>query len=237
MSTRFQWFRVTPMRQKELKAASERFLKEKYVDSRGFGVLLQDVRSNYLNGQYIEKTIVKQRVVDPFGKETIFEIPQYRTVFFRLASTSPQLELVNPLRSLGQFLTFFGDCTDNATTVEPVSFELAAVCDLLRNDGEEVSARHVSISNIALSNTVSADASIHGEEDVMSSVSSFVGKRRHLFSGAKTRFRLDGDDYCAELNSSGRVRLLLGDAAKFAGAFRRILGKLSGGGDRNGKAE
>ena len=237
MSTRFKWFSVSPMRREELKAASERFLKEKYVDSKGFGVLLQDVRSNYLNGQYIEKTIVKERVVDPFGKETVFEIPQYRTVFFRLASSFPQLELVNPLRSLGQFLTFFGDCTDNSTAVEPVIFDLASVCDLLHKDGEQVTVRNASVSNIVLSNTVSADASIHGEEDVMSSVNSFMGKRKYLFSGTKTTFRLAGEDYCAELSSSGRVRLLMGDVAKFTGAFRRILGKVAGAAANDGNGD
>lgn len=226
MSTRYQWFRIDPFTQNDLRKASEIFIREKYSERRGYGVIVGEVRPDHLSGEFIEKTILKERIVDPFGKEAIFEIPQYRKLSFELSTTYPQMEMVNCPRTVGQFLTFVGDSLENRVAIAPVSFDVGSVIRLLKANKGAFSVQRVHAKNIVLSTTVSAEAVVQGTEDVNRLLSKFVGKHRFEMASARIHFSMEDKEYLAEMASGGRIRLITGDGPRFGQEIRRVLALL-----------
>ena len=204
----------------------ERLLREKFEDSRGIGVLVGEVRSGHITGQFIERTVLKERVVDPFGKETFFEIPRYLSTAFRLSSTYPQLQIADPPRSLGTFTTFLGDCLENKVTIEPIPIKLDRLRGAMGRSAKRVVVLSTVASNISLSNTVAAEATISGEEDVSAFVREFLGRRRYNFATARFQFEVEHEVFCSEVSGSGRVRLIAGEQAAFAVFMRKMLGEI-----------
>ena len=228
MTTRLQWFSVTPMREKDIETVHRRFLAEKYSDERGYGVILQEARRSRLRGAYVEKAMIKEFIVDPFGKRTVFEIPRYMSVGFLLTSEYPGLEIVNSPRSIGRFLSFLGDCLENRVAIEPIAFGLVAIQAALKGHTEKVVLQAVSLKDIALSGTVSADADISGTDDVAEFVSQLTGRRRYDYSGARFCVESKGTQYRVEVNSNGKVKVIAGDASEFARLFRIVMGSVHG---------
>lgn len=226
MSTRYQWFGINPFTQNDLQKASEIFVREKYSERRGYGVIVGEVRPDHLSGEFIEKTIIKERIVDPFGKEALFEIPQYRKLSFELTTAYPQLQMINCPRTVGQFLTFVGDCLENRVAITPVSFDIGSVIRLLKSNKGTFAVQKVHARNIILSNTVSAEAVVQGTEDVNRLLTKFVGKHRFELASARMHFSVEDKEYVTEMTSSGRVRLLMGDGNRFGREIRRVLSLL-----------
>lgn len=223
MSTRFQWSEIKPFSPTEFSKLSKVFLREKYTEQRGFGVLLRERRDDYIVGDFIEKSISKERIIDPFGKETLFEIPRYRSLSFRVSIAYPQLTLINLHRSVGVFVTFLGDALDNRITITPIVFDLPQVINLLRKNAEVTSVEKLHARNITLTRTISAEAIVQGAEDVTKAAANLIGKKAFLFSSARIQFSLDGNLFSTEIMATGRVRLLKGDDDRFAQAIGGLL--------------
>lgn len=226
MATRLQWFSVDPMREKAMEALHARFLAENYSEERGYGVVLQEARRTRLRGAYVEKAMIKEFVVDPFGTKSVFEIPRYMSVGFLLTREYPGLEIANAPRSLGRFLSFLGDCTENRVAIEPIGFGLVAIQAALKRHADNVVVQAVSLRDIVLSGTASADAEISGTDDVSGFVSQLTGYRRYDYFGASLSIESNGSKYQVEVNGNGRVKVIAGNALDFARLFRIVISSM-----------
>ena len=160
-----------------------------------------------------------EKIQDPFGK--VFEMPifGFDEIDFRLYNTTPKLEildassdatniLVNKLVSMFPKARAISDAQ-----AEPLKW-LAALSPNLQS--YEVTA--MTLTEIAVTNSISAKVSLDGVQDVRSGLQKLIGNRKHVvqklriesvIAGSNSRIDLYADGKAAFTSSNDKVSQFL----------------------------
>lgn len=165
-------------------------LKTKPFTSSGkHGFVIDRVRENFVEARYFERIEYKDSVIDPFGKELLFDRVEFRKSAFRVSSSQPSIELREPPRSVQPLINQLSELVD---------FQLAISTELIDvlSWAEKIQAilRHssiidsVQINTLALRENVTAKMIVKGDVDVRSSYLDLTKNRKYTLEKVQLRF-------------------------------------------------
>lgn len=201
--TRLRWFKIRPFDRKSLHKLAEGMLAAKFDDETGVGFIVGDVHKDKVTGRFVKRETVTRSITDAQGEVQSIHFTDFSTIHFTFTTDAPNLELVNPPRSLLEFVTAIGDLLDNKVAILPVEATCRGWLDALIKAGCSMRPTKLVTDNIALSDSVTVKAAFSGTRNVQREVLSFlngkkcdpvevVGEIEFEEESAKIRIKIDG---------------------------------------------
>ncbi len=175
-----------------------------YSRTRRAGFQLDEVRRDFLRGRFIERLEWDEALNDPAGGEVQVRRLEVRQVRFRISAERPQLELLDPPRSLGSFVEQLSGISGQALRFSEVPVTPDAWLQALEARLGRVAVTGITAAGVVLSPSTNAAVAITGSEDV----------RRFLPQFARDQ-KLNIERIVAFLTApvGGRIELLVGGRA------------------------
>ncbi|MCK9376195.1 MAG: hypothetical protein M0P73_08600 [Syntrophobacterales bacterium] len=156
------------------------------------GFILERVRDTSIEARYIEKLISKEKVLDPFGNEEIFNYVTYRQVAFTLFDEFPNIELWDPPRSINVYLSRLLELSNFSLSVNHLQINLldwvAAFQDQLNRT---IVIDSLQISGLEIENGVNAKVLLKGDKDVRAAVKQFTNNRQYILEKLQLKVKFD----------------------------------------------
>lgn len=174
------------------------------------GFVVQRVRDNLIEAHYIEKLSYQETVVDPFGREAVFERIRYRTIDFTLFSEFPNIELREAHRSTREFLSKLIELCSFSVTIEPIAVDLLRwVEDIQRDIKVKSIVDSVQVSGLELEAGIHAKVLIKGDSDVRAALDrlAFAKKFELEKVQVKAKMRAGGQPVPIHISSSGTAKI------------------------------
>lgn len=201
------------------------------LNKRSFGEEMQDgfridhVRDSYVQGTFFEKVVSEEIVRDPFGAEFRFERISYRNVIFSLTTEFPQLEVVNPPRSITLFLNRLSEVNDFKLSVAALSTPpMLWAANTAKALGSTFTVKQADIADLVVTDNVLARVSLSSQEDVMTALDYMTTGKHHKLD--KLHMDLLSDDHGhvkITLSSDGVLRCSDGTASETIVAVRESI--------------
>src|SRR5438874_5095259 len=99
------WYNCTGFSSRKFEDASAALLKRPFRTDSLTGFKIESVSTTAVEGTYIEKTEFTETLTDPFGRVTEIPRVRYDSFNFRLFKTFPEIELIDPVRSVKGFFS------------------------------------------------------------------------------------------------------------------------------------
>lgn len=209
MSQRIRWFGITPS-EISLKKYTEAMLSSQYISGKDKGFQLEEVRRDYVTGNYIERIEWDDFIEDPMGDKIDIHRIELRQTKFRLTNKKPELEIYDAPRTLRNFVNQLSNCVGTSirlleTLIDP-NFWLGEIEKL----GYKSTVVIVNFDGLTISNNASASIIIEGSEDVRKFLEQFTENKTVRI--VKIVALLSGDrEGKVELLDKGRSRIIQGD--------------------------
>jgi len=144
------------------------------------GFLVTRVRESSIEARFIEKIISEESIIDPFGNEIKFERTSYVETAFRFSSEFPEVELLNPPRSIGPFSSrILQICNFEAAWANLNVDVLAWADNIQKNIADKIIIDRAHVKDVVFDDDVSFEATLSGTKDVRPSMRSLLGGRQH----------------------------------------------------------
>jgi len=160
-----------------------------FTSSSKHGFVIDRVREDFVEARYFERIEYKDSVIDPFGRELLFDRVEFRKSAFRVSASQPSIELREPPRSVQPLINQLSELVD---------FQLAISTELVDvlSWAEKIQAilRHssiidsVQINSLALKENVTAKMIVRGDVDVRSSYQELTKNRKYILEKVQLRF-------------------------------------------------
>ncbi|KQY03684.1 hypothetical protein ASE23_12870 [Rhizobium sp. Root73] len=192
------------------------------------GFVLEQTRENYISGSYYERLSRVERIVDPFGRESVFERLEYRRSEFLIADAYYGLEIVNPNKSVHRLISRLIEVADYRLSLHPASVDplaWAIACSELV--GERYKIETILLADVALEGNATATISVKGGEDALAASRSVLNGRSGKTE--KVQIRFAGRLGRALFNANGMVVTSADPSGPIMASARSAL--LSGAGN------
>lgn len=161
-----------------LRSVAARLRRGSFTEISDEGFILKRVRDNALDASYVERINFQEIVVDPFGRESVFDRVSYKTVDFSFTSAAPTVTIRNTHRSLNAFVSRLGVLLDFSVSIAPLTVNLFRwTREIEKTLKEPLIVEAVSATRIDLGDSVVAKAVIRGGTDVRKHLDEFLGRR------------------------------------------------------------
>ena len=167
-----------------------RGLKAMGFQDGGFdGFVLEQTRENYISGSYFERLSRIEHVVDPFGKESVFERLEYRRSEFLITDAYYGLEIINPNRSIHRLISRLIDVSDyrlslHPANVDPMTWAITSA-DLI---DEPYKIETIILADVVLGGNATAKIAVQGGDDAVSASRSVLNGRPSKTEKVQIRF-------------------------------------------------
>lgn len=199
------WINCGKISPKQFATAGESLVKLNFGKSSATGFRISTFDANVLEGSYIEKTEFTETVNDPFGNQ--IEIPRVRfdTINFRLSRKFPELEVVDPPRSIRGLLSEISRAFEFSAAIEKISVDVAQWFGATERYLKQTHVTKMVYSDIVISPGVEGGLVVTGAADVREGASAFLGKKK----GTVERIGFVGlsgqESVSCELSATGRA--------------------------------
>jgi hypothetical protein len=189
----------------------------------GFRVAL--IRRGLIHASYIERTEFVERVVDPFG--VAMEIPRVRfdSIDFRVYSSFPQLELVNPPRNTANLISSISRIFDFSSAIEKPSADITRWLLELEEEFEKLEVTSMVFTQMPIGDRTIGQLSAKGDKDVRKEVKTFLGNRPASLSKLGFSLTFEGQPAKGEITSSCRAIVEGEESGEIMEIFRKSLAK------------
>ncbi|WP_242430020.1 hypothetical protein [Kluyvera intermedia] len=103
---------------------AEKLSGDSFTEEKGRGFILNKVRSDQLNGKFVEKVIYEDKILSLYGEENIIERIEYKVTEFLFNEDSyPIAVIVNPPRTLKPFANALVRNLGFGTSMEEIVIE------------------------------------------------------------------------------------------------------------------
>ena len=219
--SRYRWFRAEwpiPMRTlaKRLKAKS---FSEKNSD----GFIVDRVRDNFIDARYVERIEYIDKILDPFGKELLFDRVEFKQCEFRISVTDPGLELIDAPRGTQGLVSRLLEASDFSLAISPISIDVLKWAERFQKLAQVSGTVDVlQIGALELETGIFAKMAIKGSKDVRKASNVFIGGSKHLVE--KIQIRLSGTNYgTVLLTNTGSAKLDVDDPSELIAKLRESL--------------
>lgn len=205
----------------------DRMQANAYTRQNGIGFRLTTVRDTEIEGVFSEKLQYSQSVFDPYGDEVIIKRVEFKDVRFRISPIFPQLELLDPPRSLKLFLSKIAEYLEFKVVIEQIEVDPLDWIDAV-DEEKSLAVTSILLSNVTISNEVLGVIRLTGSSDVRSHVRKIVGSRRYAISQAVCASKYKPSGFEVEVFSTAKLRILNGTSESILPHFRRSLPRHAG---------
>ncbi len=208
---------------REFTAAGERLLKRTFGQNSLTGFSIETFDGSVLQGTYIEKTEFTETLTDPFGEPIRIPRIRYERVQFRLAHKYPELEIVEPPRSVKNCLSEISRAFDFSATIQPITVDPTQWHAATAESFKRSVVTKLAIREIIIAPGVWGSLVVDSDVDVQKNTKDFmqtkVGQIDKL--GFNAQFRTERV-YC-ELSASARARIEAHDTDELRLILRNAL--------------
>lgn len=169
------------------------------------GFKMRHVRRDLLEGTFIERVESIESIEDPFGQTQEFRRTEYRQTYFRIGTTTPAIELINPLRTSRAFLERLWEYSGGAIYIEPARARVSDWISKLETEIDNIVVISARLSDLTLSNSVSARIELSGTSDIRRHISAFSKPHSITMDRAEFSCSLGGENYHCEVTNEGKA--------------------------------
>jgi hypothetical protein len=186
--TRYRWLAADwPIPVSTLAA---RLKTKPFTSSGKHGFVIDRVRDDWLEARYIERIEYRDSVIDPFGKELLFDRVEFRKTAFRVSASKPSIELREPPRSIQPLINQLSELVDFQLFISTESVDVFLWADkvqaLLKHSSIIDS---VQINTLELRENVTAKMIVRGSVDVRLSYQDIT--KNHKYTLEKVQLRIN----------------------------------------------
>lgn len=173
----------------DMRTLAIRLSKREYKSDTQAGFILDRARADLIEGRFVERVAVSERVVSPFGVEELFDRVEFRIVEFRATDGDHGLEVINPPRSTTMFLNHLSEACDDALALQAVDINPLVWGSLISDQvGDRCQFVSLQLSKLSLSETTSAQIVLNGTSDVRPYLDDLAGGRKFVVDKVKMEF-------------------------------------------------
>ena len=186
---------------------SKTLLANQYSDLTGSGFLLSSSGSKKISGKYIEKSIDKSVVTDPFGNETESALITYYVSRFSIENSSSLLELNSPPRSLRKFISELHSLLGLGMELSDIQVDPFVWLEQIERSLSPVTVKHISASGIMVPKGGLGKVSVSGKKDIRKEFSKLIGDKKRNIDSIKFVAVINNCRISTELLKTGTVRV------------------------------
>jgi len=190
-----------------LSSITKGFLANQYTDSKGRGFLLSSSGSRKISGKYIEKTVDKMVVIDPFGKETESSSITYYISKFTIENASNILELDSPPRSLRKYISELHQIIGLGLELSDIQVDPLVWLENIEKLLSPVIVKSISASGIMVPKDGLGKVSVSGKKDIRNEFNKLIGNKKRNIDSIKFFGVINNCHISAELIKTGTVRV------------------------------
>lgn len=190
-----------------LSSITKGLLANQYTDSKGRGFLLSSSGSRKISGKYIEKTVDKMVVIDPFGKETESSSITYYISKFTIENASNILELDSPPRSLRKYISELHQIIGLGLELSDIQVDPLVWLENIEKLLSPVIVKSISASGIMVPKDGLGKVSVSGKKDIRNEFNKLIGNKKRNIDSIKFFGIINDCHISAELIKTGTVRV------------------------------
>ncbi|MCB8823289.1 hypothetical protein [Microvirga rosea] len=146
---------------------SDRLKELQFTSEAQNGFIVDRLRSNRIEGRFVERQEISQTVESPLGETILYERIEFRETAFIVAPDRLGLEIINPPRSMSLFLSRLAEACDFQVAVTEIRVDVTLWCERLSaNLGKQLDIISCQLRDIKLTENITATAVLKGSSDV-----------------------------------------------------------------------
>jgi hypothetical protein len=188
------------------------------------GFLITRVREASIEARFIEKLISDELITDPFGNEVRFERVSYVETAFRFSNEFPQVELLNPPRSIGPFSSRVMQICSFQAAWTNLNIDVLAWADKVQEQiGAQIVIDRAHVKDVLLDESVTFEAMLSGTRDVRPSMRALLEGRPHTLDKLHFSMNSAGRAVRVQISSDGSMQAANGISDELILAIRAAL--------------
>ena len=145
-------------------------IENSFIENSTSGFLVNLVNNDYIEGDFVQRTINKEKIIRPDTTEDIIEIERFNYLRFNISYVKESyylISLINPPRKIFDFLNYINFHLGTRIIVIPVELDVMDVIGFIRSDKKtkSLSIKKIKVSAIELSVRSSASIEIQSHDN------------------------------------------------------------------------
>jgi hypothetical protein len=207
-----------------LRAISAKMKAAEFKERSKDGFIIERAREALVEGQYIEKRLLEDVAIDPFGKEERTTFIDYRRVMFRLSGEFPQIQVWEAPRNVQGFLSRLAELNRFALGIGPLEVDVIRWSEVLARTGDlKVEVTAIQAGEIAFQDGVVGRVFLRGAQ-AQNLMRQLVKNRRHRIERAVVQITNGRKSTSVQLCKDGAASLA---ASAAEGLVERVRESLS----------
>lgn len=172
------------------------------------GFVVERTRETNIEASYIEKISFQEIIKDPFGNEQVFDLVDYRQIFFNLFSDLPHIELIDPPRSTQTLFSKLLELNDFDFSIKPLSVNLVDWAEIFHISlNSEMVIDSIQIAGFEIERGVNAKILIRGDKDVRKALFNFTEGKKYVLEKLQVKIRLDREFSTIHLGNNATAKI------------------------------
>jgi hypothetical protein len=190
------------------------------------GFMVTRVRESFIEARFFEKNISEELITDPFGNEIKSERISYVETAFHFSNEFPQVELLNPPRSIGPFSSRVLQICNFEASWTDLNVDVLVWADNVQEQiGNQIVIDRVHVRDVMFDEAVNFEATLFGTKDVRSSMVALLGGRKHTLDKVHFSVNSGGRAMRVQIAADGSMQAPNGISDELVLAIRQALPK------------
>ena len=166
MTSRYRFYQWSAS-PKQFQLLRKRLESESFSEETGRGVRLTKATSGLIEGRYIHRFAYEEQEFSPSGSASTVERMGFALTSFSLRPSSCGLVIVDPPRSVSEFMMFLSILLDHDVSVQVPRLNLISFKRLVESEIGHCNVRAVKIVGAQLAENVIADIAVSDQVDAL----------------------------------------------------------------------
>lgn len=183
---------------------AQRMKINNFTNYKDDGFIVDRVRDKSVEGRYIEKFSFQEKVIDPFGNESLIDRVSYQTVDFILFDNFPNIEIINSPRSTNSYLNKLLEICDFDLAINCIDTDLSKWAGNFQSTiNDKLTVDCIQINDLEFDFGIKAKILIKGDKDVSDAVSRFTRGKKYKIEKIQLRVPMHDTIVLIKLSSNG----------------------------------
>lgn len=192
---RFKW--ITIKTHAKFDDLANMLLENSFIENSTSGFLIGLINNDFIEGDFVQRTITKEKIVRPDSSEDIIEIERFNYLSFNIVLINEGLYLIslkNPPRSIMDFLNYINIHLHNRIIVTPVELDVMNIVEIIRSDvnTKSLTIKKIKISAIELGVRSSASIEIQSHNNAYEDFLKSFSFEKYIVENVKAQANYDG---------------------------------------------
>lgn len=171
------------------------------------GFVITRVRDQQIEAKFVEKWLTEDVVTDPFGTTVTYERVLFKEPRFTFAAAFPQVELVDPPRSINSLASRLLQIMDFKLGWNPLKVDVLRWADNIQGlTKSPITVQQIRLKGMMLDEFTGLDAVITGTRDVKLITEKFLRGRSHQIEKIQISFLANRRDLRIQLSADGSIQ-------------------------------